>query len=346
MDAESRKWSGVPEPDIEFSPEYYVCQRSSGPLDLDGRLDKPFWDKAPWSSDFVDIEGAKRPKPAKRTRMKMLWDNSYLYIGAELEEDEIWATLTERDSVIFHDNDFEVFIDPDGDTHNYYEFEMNALNTVWDLFLPKPYRDGGPPINGWDIAGLRTAVHIDGELNNPMAHNRSWSLEIAMPWHILKECASHGRPPVVGDVWRINFSRVEWQVEVKNGQYRKVINPSTGQPYPEDNWVWSPQGIINMHYPELWGYVLFADGPTDFVLHPDERIKWELRKLYYRQRNYYSEHGVFCSDFECLKGDDLWTIRPKIEITTSLFQISALASDGRSYIHIREDGHVWKEAVN
>ncbi|CEN48597.1 hypothetical protein CCAN2_1920045 [Capnocytophaga canimorsus] len=50
------------------------------------------------------------------------------------------ATLKERDTVIFHNNDFEIFLDPDNDSHNYYEFEINALNTVWDLFLTKPYR--------------------------------------------------------------------------------------------------------------------------------------------------------------------------------------------------------------
>ena len=63
----------------------------------------------------------------------MLWDDEYFYFAAELIEDQIWATLTERDSVIFYDNDFEIFIDPDGDSHQYYEFEINALNTVWDL---------------------------------------------------------------------------------------------------------------------------------------------------------------------------------------------------------------------
>ena len=30
--------------------------------------------------------------------------------------------------VIFHDNDFEIFLDADGSNHNYKEFEMNALN--------------------------------------------------------------------------------------------------------------------------------------------------------------------------------------------------------------------------
>lgn len=335
--------SGVPEPIITFSPRYYICQRAKEIPEIDGCLSKPFWSNAPWSEDFSDIEGDLRPKPAKRTRMKMLWDDEYLYFGAELEEDMIWATVKERDAVIFHDNDFEIFIDPDGDTHNYYEFEMNALNTIWDLFLPKPYRDGGPAINGWDIRGIKTAVHIDGNLNNPAAENRSWSVEIAMPWNILKECAHEGRPPRAGEYWRINFSRVEWRTEIKDGKYVKIINPQTGKPYPEDNWIWSPMGIVNMHYPELWGFVLFADGPQEFVMNPDELIKWELRKLYYRQRNYFAQNGEFCKDFELLKGEDAWTIKPKIEITSSLFQISASSSDGKSRINIREDGKTWRE---
>lgn len=337
------RWSGVPEPQGRFSPAHYICQRTEDTLSLDGKLAKPFWQKAPWSADFVDIEGDLKPSPPKRTRVKMLWDDQYLYIGAELEEDEIWATLTERDSVIFHDNDFEVFIDPDGDTHNYYEFEMNALNTVWDLFLPKPYRDGGPPINAWDISGLKTAVHINGEMNNPQAENKGWTLEIAMPWKILKESASHSRPPQVGDIWRINFSRVNWLVEVENGRYTKKINPVTGAFYPEENWVWSPQGLINMHYPELWGFLVFAEGPHEFRLDPDEILKWELRRLYYRQRNYYAQHGRFCAEFSLLKGDDKWTIDPVIEITTSLFQAWVRSTDGKSRLNIREDGCFWKE---
>ncbi|PQP87029.1 carbohydrate-binding family 9-like protein [Paenibacillus sp. AR247] len=337
--------SGVPEPRIEYAPKHYICRRAQGPLVLDGRLDKPFWSEAQWTEDFVDIEGDLRPKPAKQTRVKMLWDDKYFYFGAELIEDQIWATLTERDSVIFYNNDFEIFIDPDGDTHQYYEFEINALNTVWDLLLVQPYRDGGPPVNGWDIAGLQTAVHIDGELNRPDADNRKWSVEVAIPWASLKECAPEGRRPATGEFWRVNFSRVEWRTEVQDGEYRKVLNPETGKPYPEDNWVWSPMGIINMHYPELWGYVVFSDGevPQDFELPEDERIKWELRKLYYRERNHYEAHGRFTADWEQLKGEETWTIQPEIEVTRSLFQLTAPSADGRAVYCIREDGKLWKE---
>ncbi|MFD1175019.1 carbohydrate-binding family 9-like protein [Paenibacillus puldeungensis] len=339
--------SEVPEPNIRYSPKSYYCKRACSQLVLDGRLDKPFWDKADWTDDFVDIEGDLRPMPSKRTRVKMLWDDEYFYVGAELIEDQIWATLTERDSVIFYDNDFEIFIDPDGDTHQYYEFEINALNTVWDLLLVQPYRDGGPPINGWDIQGLKTAVHIDGELNHPGADNRKWSVEVAMPWAALRECAPDGRPPVKGEFWRVNFSRVEWQTEVIDGKYVKVTNPETGKPFPEDNWVWSPQGIINMHYPELWGYVVFTDEdkPSAFELPKDEFVKWELRRLYYRERNHYARSGEYTTDLEWLMGEDqeTWSIRPALEITSKMFQISAPAADGTGTFYIREDGKLWRE---
>jgi hypothetical protein len=43
-------------------------------------------------------------------------------------------------SIIFLDNDFEVFIDPDGDNWMYYELEVNALAQIWDLLLIRPYR--------------------------------------------------------------------------------------------------------------------------------------------------------------------------------------------------------------
>ncbi len=60
-----------------------------------------------------------------------------------------------------------MFIDPDGDTHGFYEFEMNAFNTVWDLLLAMSYRDKGRAIDAWDIAGQKSAVKIYGTLNDP-----------------------------------------------------------------------------------------------------------------------------------------------------------------------------------
>jgi Carbohydrate family 9 binding domain-like len=232
-------------------PKHYECRRAGHRLQIDGKPDEAEWQRAPWSDEFVDIEGASKPAPRFRTRMKMLWDDRYLYIAAELEEPHVWATLTAHDSVIFHDNDFEVFLNPSGDGKNYFEFEINALNTGWDLFLAKPYRLGGKADNGWEIPGLRTAVHVDGTLNDPKDQDRGWTVEIAFPWTAFEERSGFARPRS-GQEWRINFSRVEWRTETVDGKYRKL-------PGKEDNWVWSPQGVVNMHVPEQWGFVRFVD---------------------------------------------------------------------------------------
>jgi hypothetical protein len=269
-------------------PKGYVCGRARGPVEIDGRLDDPAWRDAPWTDPFVDIEGDARPRPRFRTRAKMLWDDRFFYVAAELEEPHVWATLTRHDSVIFHDNDFELFIDPDGDNHEYYEVEINALNTEWDLFLPKPYRDGGGAVDRWEIPGLKTVTHVSGTLNDPSDIDRGWSVELAIPWAALGEYAHRPAPPRDGDQWRLNFSRVEWRHEVRDGAYRKLPG------LREDNWVWSPQGEVDMHQPERWGYVQFSTTPPGraaFRPDPSRPARDQLRRVYRAEKAYYKEHG-------------------------------------------------------
>jgi hypothetical protein len=87
---------------------------------------------------------------------------------------------------------------------------------------------------------LETAVAIQGTLNHPGDKDRGWTVEIAYPLTAF-ESRQHVPLPKPGTTWRINFSRVEW---------------TPGNP-KEDNWVWSPQGVINMHVPDRWGYLHF-----------------------------------------------------------------------------------------
>jgi hypothetical protein len=189
----------------------------------------------------------------------MLWDDRYWYIAAQMEEPDLWATIRERDAVIFRDNDFELFIDPGGTAHRYFEVEMNQLGTVWDLFLAKPYRDGGHADNSWNIDGLRLAVAVDGTLNDPRDRDRGWTVELAIPWAALADSGRNIVPPRRGAEWRVNFSRVEWDVDTAGGRYMKRTG-ADGKPLPEHNWVWSPQGVVDMHQPETWGVVHFGSG--------------------------------------------------------------------------------------
>jgi hypothetical protein len=332
------------EPTPGLVPLGYVCHRAATPPRIDGRLDDASWAGAAWTADFVDIEGDGKPRPALRTRAKMLWDDERFYVAAEIREPHLWATLTRHDSVIFQDDDFEVFIDPDGDSHEYYEFEINALGTGWDLLLPRPYKDGGRAVDHWEIPGLASAVHLDGSLNDPRDTDRGWSVELAFPWDVLGELAHRPSPPRDGDQWRVNFSRVDWTMEIANGRYGKVAGTK------ENNWVWSPQGVIDMHRPEAWGYVQFSTSPPGSVaFRPDGALaarRW-LHDVYYAQREYRRNHKRWARTFHELDVAPPSTgplSGATLEVTADLFQagVDVRLPGGRAQRwNIRQDALVW-----
>lgn len=238
----------------ENMPRNYQVVKTAAPPAIDGKIGKREWKRARWTEDFVDISTAE--KPLQRTRVKMLWDDQYLYVAALLYETDLWATLKNHDDIIFKDNDFEVFIDPNDDASNYFEIEINAFGTVMDLFMHKTYKRGGPMEMKWDTQGMLAAVNCKGTLNNPSDKDRYWSVEMAIPYSCLKR-PERKYLPQLGDKWRINFSRVEWQLLSKEDGYVKKTK-TDGSRIPEFNWVWSPQGEINMHIPERWGYLTFS----------------------------------------------------------------------------------------
>lgn len=335
-------------------PKGYICYRATSPIVVDGRLDDKAWEAAPWTDDFVDIEGDAKPRPPLRTRAKMLWDDDYLYVGAYLDEPHVWATLTEHDSVIYHDNDFEIFIDPDGDNHNYYEIELNAYGTEWDLLLVKPYRDGGPPLNSWEIPGLKLATHVDGIINDPSQVDQGWSVEVAIPWNVLAEYANRSTPPQDGDQWRINFSRVEWDVDVVDNAYKKV--PDT----PEHNWVWTPQGAIDMHRPEHWGFLQFSTSPAgSAIFHPDLffPVRDWLMRAYYAQIDYRDRFDFWAKSIDLL---DLGPVPDKMPGSPPIdilgppilklmppgyeIEVDCRTRHGRKVrLHVRDDSRLWQD---
>ncbi len=247
------------------APREYSALRVASPLIIDGNGSDVQWEHAAWTDDFTDIEGPTRAVPRQRTRVKMTWDDRALYVLAELSETDLWAVLKKHDEIVFQDNDFEIFVDPDGDTREYYEIEVNALGTVFDLYLPETYRAGTTANHGWNANAMSLAIGLDGTLNDSTDIDRGWTVEMALPWSIFEPVVANGirsfqvtsRPPDVGDAWRINFSRVQWTLEKMGNSYTKVPGK------PEDNWVWSPQWIVDMHVPQWWGRVKFVEAAKE-----------------------------------------------------------------------------------
>jgi Carbohydrate family 9 binding domain-like len=261
----------------------YTCYRTRTPLIVDGHLTESSWGKAPRSPRFVDMETGH---PAFfDTRAAALWDNDNLYIGFWVEEPFVEAHLTERDSLIFMENDVEVFIDG-GDC--YYEFEINALNTIYEVFFiwrdayqrgnrfdvpefdllaRKALSFGGNydrsgwsfwrgthprgvrwAFTDWDFPGLQSAVQVEGAINNRSVVDKGWTVELAFPWLGMNWLAN-GRPlpPQEGDVWNIFFGRFE-KLEVAGTL-----------PQPQPAWCWNKHGTLDTHMPEKFTKVQFSN---------------------------------------------------------------------------------------
>ena len=257
----------------------YACLRTPEPILINGDLTKPVWQKAPWSPRFVDM--VTGDPSYFDTRAAALWDDQNLYIAYRIEEPFVEAALTERDSLIFNENDVEVFVDG-GDC--YYEFEINALGTVYEVFFiwqdamssfgapefdprqrkavtfggdydrqaPTFWRGTHPrglrwAFLDWDLPGLQSAVRVDGRINDRASVDRGWTVEIAFPWAGLKPLAN-GRPipPSEGDIWRLFFGRFE----------KLAFGGKELQPHPA--WVWSPHGIYDTHQPDRWTPIQFS----------------------------------------------------------------------------------------
>ena len=265
----------------------YTCYRTNQPIQIDGNLNKAVWNKAQKSPRFVDM--AMGTPGFYDTRMATLWDENYLYIGFWIEEPFIEAQHTKRDSVIFQENDVEVFIDG-GDC--YYELELNALGTLYEVFFiwrdaykregrfdipefdvherqsftfggdydrnPASFWTGTHPrgvrwaFTDWDFPGLKVATQIEGTLNDSSDIDKGWTAEIALPWSGMKWLAN-GRslPPQDGDTWRIFF-----------GRFQKLLNAGKEvQPHPA--WVLSSHGIYDTHQPDRFPYVTFSQTTID-----------------------------------------------------------------------------------
>lgn len=261
--------------------EEYTAYRIDEPITVDGHLDEPAWQAAPRSPRFTDMVSGRRC--VHDTRAAVLWDESNLYVGFWIEEPDVQADLTERDSLIFRNNDVELFI---AGRDAYYELEINALGTIYEVFFIwnadygrfdygaqdptlRLDADGAREWNGvglkthprglrtgfwkYDLPGLRWGVHVDGTLNDASDRDRGWTVEFAVPWQslqILAQADGRSLPPADGDVWRMDFSRFN--------TYREA-------PPNEDSggYFWSPHGTRDSHVPECFPIIRFADELLD-----------------------------------------------------------------------------------
>ena len=237
----------------------YVVQKAVSPVKIDGKIDEVCWERA-HKMEFLGI--ADGALPPWKSYGKMLWDNDYFYIGIYIEDPDVWASLDPElpEPVVWHGHESEfimrndgfgkIFFDTDGDGETYVEVHINALNKVDDWYFVLPWHIKGrehytKPDNWhleWDYQGLKTAVFVDGTINDPGDIDKGWSLEAAFPWECLKPITKGNCPPMPGDTWRAHLGRV----------YKNA--PRTRNMY----YTWPVIGVVDCHRLRKWGYITFA----------------------------------------------------------------------------------------
>ena len=249
-----------------------VARKTSAAPVIDGKLEESVWSQAVVSERFVDLISGDRSY--LDTRVRLLWDDTHLYAAYTIEEPKVRAQLTQHNDPIYTENDVELFIAGD---NAYYEFEINARNTVYEVFFlwesayessgfaarPEFARKNLQPFNGvgytthprgmrlghfnWRFPGLRTAVHVNGTLNDDSDTDRGWSVEIALPWSGIRALFPEGKrtiPPKDGDQWAMDFSR-----------FNTAKAPAPAK--DSGGWALNPHGIWDSHVPECFARVRF-----------------------------------------------------------------------------------------
>jgi hypothetical protein len=225
----------VPKPPI-------VCAHSTGPIVIDGELDEPAWRAAPVIDDFRIP--ANHLKPKSRTEARMLWDQDYLYVAFKTYDQDIWGLFTAPDAPTCNEDVLEIFFKTDPAQESYYNFEINALGTVYDAFQYRARAGMSHRWSRWNCDGLKVATKIQGTLNDYTDRDEYWQLEVAIPFAALPTLK--GKAPQPGDRWRFHLARYDHSVYLKTG--RELVSCAR-------------LTRTNFHYYEDWLTLVFADRP-------------------------------------------------------------------------------------
>ncbi len=168
-----------------------AAPRLAAPPVIDGLLDDACYAQAPEAFPFARLG---QPRfAAAQTRVSALWDDTNLYIAAQLHDPvldpagnrlgDFRKTVAQHDGPVWNDDCIEVFIDPTCEGRDYYQFVVNALGTIYDA------RGQDARFESGAVAAARVG---EGR----------WTMELAVP---LKSLGI--RAPSKGVVLGVNFAR-------------------------------------------------------------------------------------------------------------------------------------------
>jgi len=203
----------------------YPVRRALSPIQIDGNLDEPAWKHASVLEFMVQ---ETHETPLSHTEARVLWDDAHLYVGFKAADKDVWSYLTERDDPTCREDCMEIFFQTSPEKSAYYNFEINALGTIFDAFSPdKNFAGNYFRWKHWNCENIRVAVNIRGTLNDPTDVDEGWDLEVAIPFRSLPTL--NGEPPKPADVWNFHLARYDYSVYLpEDGREITSTAPMTG----------------------------------------------------------------------------------------------------------------------
>jgi hypothetical protein len=225
----------------------YSCYRTPGEIIIDGRLDEDAWQAAPETGNFPLYSG-KEESPVF-TNAKLLWDDEYLYVCFICEDEDIYATMKERDDLLWSQDVVEVFImEQSLDQGHFVEYEVSPIGTIFDMYLILPLEG----FLEWNSPGFKCAATFDGTINDPSDKDRGYQVEMAIPFEDAYLRKAVAAPPKDGSSMRIGLYRADYECPEKMG------DPGAGGTYI----TWSPTIKSFFQTPSRFGVVTFIDQPA------------------------------------------------------------------------------------
>jgi hypothetical protein len=226
----------------------YTCVRAQGPIQLDGKLDEAAWGKGQQVENFIvapamnwmtfAMDPARRA--GSRTHARLLWDDKYLYVGAEMEDRDLYCVTPKGHDLPWAADDvIELFVKPSDDKPYYWELHVVPSGGTRDYFYA---RRGAGNAARWIKyqSGMQAAVTTVGTLDDWTDRDTKWTAELRVPWSAFDRW---GGKPKVGDLWRFLLSRYDYSVHLEDGVELSAAAPLSWQ---------------NFHQFEEYPYLTFA----------------------------------------------------------------------------------------
>jgi len=218
-------------------PKTAIVPRIDAPVEIDGALDEPQWQKAVRLTPFVRNDATTAARVG--TEVRLWYDGASLYLGWICEDRDIQATFTQHDSRFWEEEVVEFFVTT-GRLDRYFELQWNPLGGTFDAIIAN---DLGPDGSSQAFKGdwlytapsMTHAVRVDGSVQNSSDQDRSWTVEARVPFADLNAAT-----PARGDVWR--------------GSFYRFNRDHDGEPEPLS---WSPTIFPGFHQPARFGYLRF-----------------------------------------------------------------------------------------